>query len=157
MQVLRALFVIAVTTLLPSEMRAEGTILTVSGFGELKEYDRSALVDLGAVEMVTTTIWTDGEQTFKGVPLSVILSDLGVSEGTIKARAINDYAIDIPAEEVVGQDWPIIAYSRNGGEMSVREKGPLWLVYPYDSDPAFKTEVIYSRSIWQLDRLEIKD
>jgi len=39
--------------------------------------------------------------------------------------------------------------------MSVREKGPLWVIYPYDSDAKFRTEVIYSRSIWQLDRLAI--
>jgi len=37
----------------------------------------------------------------------------------------------------------------------LREKGPLWVIYPYDSDAKFRTEVIYSRSIWQLDRLAI--
>jgi hypothetical protein len=38
--------------------------------------------------------------------------------------------------------------------MSVRDKGPLWVIYPYDSDD-YRSEVIYSRSIWQLDRLEV--
>jgi hypothetical protein len=37
--------------------------------------------------------------------------------------------------------------------MSLREKGPLWVIYPYDSDPAYRTEETYSRSIWQLNRL----
>lgn len=156
-QPFKALFLVTLAAFLPSALRAEETVLTVSGIGEPREYDRAALADLGAVEMTTSTIWTDGQQSFKGVPLSVILSDLGVTEGTIKARALNDYSIDIPAEEVLGQDWPIIAYLLNGANMSVREKGPLWLVYPYDSDPAYKTEVIYSRSIWQLDRLEIEN
>jgi len=39
--------------------------------------------------------------------------------------------------------------------MSAREKGPVWLVYNYDSDPAFRTETVYSRSVWQLDRITI--
>jgi hypothetical protein len=43
----------------------------------------------------------------------------------------------------------------DGNAMSVRDKGPLWVIYPYDSDAAYRTEVIYSRSIWQLDRLEV--
>ena len=41
--------------------------------------------------------------------------------------------------------------------MSVREKGPLWIVYPYDSNIAFQTETIYARSIWQLDRISIEN
>ena len=41
--------------------------------------------------------------------------------------------------------------------MSIRDKGPLWVVYPYDSSADYRTEVIYSRSIWQLDRIEVVD
>ena len=50
---------------------------------------------------------------------------------------------------------PIIAYMMNGEEMSVRNKGPLWLVYPYDLNHEYRSEVIYSRSIWQLDRIDV--
>ncbi len=50
---------------------------------------------------------------------------------------------------------PIIAYLLNGEEMSIRDKGPLWVIYPFDSDADFRSEVVFSRSIWQLDRLEI--
>jgi hypothetical protein len=38
--------------------------------------------------------------------------------------------------------------------MSIREKGPLWLVYPYDLNKAYQSETIYSRSIWQLVRID---
>ena len=51
---------------------------------------------------------------------------------------------------------PIIAYYTNGEEMSRRDKGPLWVVYPYDSDIAYQTELVYSRSIWQLDRISVE-
>jgi hypothetical protein len=42
----------------------------------------------------------------------------------------------------------------DGKTMSVRDKGPLWIIYPYDSSADYRTEVVYSRSIWQLDRIE---
>ena len=72
----------------------------------------------------------------------------------MKATAINDYAVEIPVSDaVVG--GPIVAYFLNGEPMSVRDKGPLWIVYPFDADPHYQTEVIYSRSIWQLDRIEL--
>ncbi|MDP5360810.1 MAG: oxidoreductase, partial [Paracoccaceae bacterium] len=34
-------------------------------------------------------------------------------------------------------------------------KGPLWVVYPYDMSADYRSEVIYYRSIWQLDRIEV--
>ena len=39
--------------------------------------------------------------------------------------------------------------------MTVRDKGPFWIIYPFDSNPDYQSEVIYSRSIWQLNRLEV--
>jgi hypothetical protein len=41
--------------------------------------------------------------------------------------------------------------------MSVREKGPIWMIFPYDSVEAFRTEQTYARSIWQLDRIAVTD
>ena len=38
--------------------------------------------------------------------------------------------------------------------MSVRDKGPLWVMYPFSDAPALKTETNYSRCIWQLNRLQ---
>ena len=66
----------------------------------------------------------------------------------------HDYAVEIPVSDSV-EDGPILAYELNGAPMSVRDKGPLWLVYPYDQNPEYRSEVIYSRSIWQLDRIEV--
>ena len=78
-----------------------------------------------------------------------------MSSGTLKAVAVNDYAVEIPVTDAV-EGGPIIAWERNGSTMSVRDKGPLWLVYPFDSVPAYQSEVIYSRSIWQLDRITVE-
>jgi hypothetical protein len=91
---------------------------------------------------------------FEGVSLDVITDLLGVEEGTLLATAINDYTVEIPVADAV-PGGPIIAYLMDGEEMSVREKGPLWVVYPYDSNADYRSEVVYSRSIWQLDRIEV--
>ena len=78
----------------------------------------------------------------------------GITTGTISATAINDYAVDIPIEDaVIG--GPIIAYALNGADMSIRDKGPLWIVYPYDENTNYQSEVVFSRSIWQLNRITI--
>jgi hypothetical protein len=39
--------------------------------------------------------------------------------------------------------------------MAVRDKGPLFIIYPFDSEPALRNAVFYSRSAWQLKSLEV--
>lgn len=148
--------VAALMLLFSSATMAGDALLTVNISGGPKTYDRAALEDFEPVELTTSTIWTSGVQQFTGVPLSVILEDAGVTSGTIKATAINDYAVEIPFADIASSDWPIVAYELNGEAMSVRDKGPLWIVYPYDTDPAYRSEVAYSRSIWQLNRLDVE-
>ena len=118
-------------------------------------FDRAMLEAMEPVEFTTTTTWTDGPQEFKGVLLLDLLQVLGVAEGTLRAYAVNDYAVDIPVADAV-EGGPMVAYLLNGQPMSVRDKGPLWIVYPYDSRSEYRSEVIYSRSIWQLDRMEVR-
>jgi hypothetical protein len=117
-------------------------------------FDRAMLEALDPVIIETSTIWTDGVQRFRGVPLVTLLDRLG-AEGTIlRALALNDYAIEIPVSDAV-EGGPIIAFERNDEPMSVRDKGPLWVIYPYDVVPEYKSERIYARSIWQLVSIEV--
>ena len=135
-------------------------VLTISGAISITNNEDTAVFDLAMLQampvttFVTTTVWTDGPQEFSGLELADLAAALGIEEGTLRATAINDYAVDIPVSDAV-EGGPILAYSQNGAIMSVRDKGPLWIVYPYDSNAAYKSEVVYSQSIWQLDRIEV--
>lgn len=136
------------------------TLLTLTGTvdgkpGTQVTFDMAALQKLPQVSFTTTTIWTQGPQTFTGVPLAAVLAAAKMTGKSLQATAANDYATQIPVEDW-GNTGPIIAYMRNGKTMSLRDKGPLWIVYPYDSNPAYRTEVIYTRSIWQLDRIDVR-
>lgn len=161
--ILKALLFLVVTALpvWGEELAAPkgDVILTVSGAIDTTNADNMAQFDLPMLEALggkvveTSTIWTDGTQTFQGVPLNVLVERLGFKGNKLRATAINDYAVEIPASDAV-EGGPIIAYRLNGETMSVRDKGPLWIIYPYDADASFRSEVVYSRSIWQLDRIE---
>lgn len=135
-------------------------LLTVTGAIDLKNdgdaalFDRPMLEEIAPESFTTTTIWTDGEQRFEGTSLKGLLDLLGVEDGTLKATALNDYAVEIPVSDAV-EGGPIIAHRRNGEEMSIRDKGPLWIVYPYDRNADYRTEQVFARSIWQLDRIEV--
>jgi len=129
--------------------------IEVTNVDDTLQLDRAALTELDDSTVQTTTPWTDGNHEFQGVSLLTLTELLGVSDGTLMATAINDYTIEIPVADAV-EDGPIIAYLKDGNPMSIREKGPLWVIYPYDSSPDYRTAVIHARSIWQLDRIEIR-
>jgi hypothetical protein len=140
---------------------AGDVVLTVSGAiavenaPGLAQFDLAMLEQLGVETLRTTTIWTDGEQEFRGVPLHRLLDRLGVTHGRLEARAINDYAAEVPVSDAV-EGGPIIAWMRNGASMTVRDKGPLWIIYPYDARRDYRTEIHYSRSVWQLEQIDVR-
>lgn len=137
-------------------------LLTITGAiahtndGEAARFDRAMLEAMEPRIFETKTIWTEGVQEFTGVALSDLMAAVGAEGSSIAATAVNDYSVDIPAEDWA-EDGPIVAYLANGAPMSLRDKGPLWIVYPYDSKPEYQAEVIYSRSIWQLERITVQE
>jgi len=149
---------------LPASVLADEVLLTISGAVAANgaangaetswTFDRAALQELPGRTVETTTIWTKGVQHFEGVSLDVLLNHVQAKGGVIRAVALNDYAVTIPTSDA-SPEGPIVAYMRDGAQMSVRDKGPLWIIYPYDANEAYQSEEIYARSIWQLNRLEI--
>lgn len=132
--------------------RAEPVVLSVSHQGGNIQMTDADLLALPQVVFRTKTQWTDGIITFEGPSLKTVLSNAGITDGVVKLTAVNDYSVTIPWD-VIEDDVPVIANRLNGEPFSVREKGPLWLVFPYDADEAYRTEQIFSYSVWQLDRI----
>ena len=158
---IRRLFLLLAAVLSAPALQAETLpplkgepVLTITLDGVRHELDAEGLRSLPATTFTTTTIWTEGEQTFTGVRMTELLARLGVDQGDMALTAANDYQITVPVTEFTG-DGALLAYDRNGAAMTLRDKGPLWVVYPYDSDPKFRSEIVYSNSIWQLDRISI--
>jgi hypothetical protein len=137
-------------------------VLTLAGLDEGRfpggavEMDVGRLATLGQAEIETTTIWTEGRHRYAGVLLADVLRAFGLAgqQVTLEFRALNDYAIEFSASEV-SDEAPLLAYLADGEPMPVRDKGPIWLIYPYDSSADYRTDTIYARSIWQLDRIVV--
>ena len=73
---------------------------------------------------------------------------------TIKAMALNDYQTSIPFADTKKFDV-VLAHKMNGESIPVKTKGPLFIVYPYDTNKELQSSVYYERSAWQLKSLSI--
>lgn len=132
----------------------EGNIGVTNAEGKAL-FDRAMLEEIGLVAIETTTPWFDGSVKFEGVPAHRLM-EIVAAEGTeVVAVALNDYRTIIPIADF-REHGVIVALKRDGEYMSVSEKGPLFIVYPYDSDPHLQSQQFYARSAWQLARLILR-
>jgi hypothetical protein len=79
---------------------------------------------------------------------------VGASGKTVVAYALNDYSAELPITDFA-QYGTLLATKMNGKYMPVSSKGPLFIVYPFDSRSTLERQTFYGRSVWQLNRLAI--
>jgi hypothetical protein len=120
------------------------------------DFDLAMLRAMPAVTIRTATPWTDGQADFEGVLLEEVFKAVAASGQSIKAAALNDYVADVDVKTVISAG-AILAYRINGSDISVRDQGPLWIMFPFDDKPELKSELIYSQSVWQLRKMTFLD
>ena len=142
-------------------MPSDRIILTVSGKiantnqPSAAVFDRAMLDALDQATIHTATPWFTGVVTFDGVPMTELMNVVGASGTTLVVRSLNDYVSEIPIDDFTRYK-PILASRRDGHAMPVRDKGPLFIVYPYDSSAELMSQKFYSRSPWNIVSIEIK-
>ena len=135
-------------------------ILTVSGKISATnaqgraDFDRAMLEGLGKATIKTSTPWTEGAPTFEGVPLARLLEAVGATGTTLRAVALNDYKSALPAKDA--DLGVLLALKMNGEPMRVRDKGPIWIIYPLDQNPALRNKTTHSRMVWQIKSIVVE-
>lgn len=143
------------------EAPQSAVVLTVKGklgrtnAADEARFDMAMLAALPQHTFTTRTPWYPEPRKFTGVRLRDLLAAVGAPGAGARAIALNDYRADIPPEDIARDDV-IVAYLLDDQPMRVRDKGPLVIVYPFDSHPELRTAVHYGRSVWQLHQLEVK-
>ncbi|MCB1390164.1 MAG: hypothetical protein KDK12_13630 [Rhodobacteraceae bacterium] len=128
--------------------------------GQRVEFSDADIAGMQWAALATHTAWTEGLQHFRGPLLADVLSPIAGAPIDLALRnltmtALNDFVVDVPASDA----WtfrPLLAREANGRPMRVRDKGPLWLVYPRDETPALQNPLMDERWIWQIRQIEIR-
>jgi len=131
-----------------------GTIAHTNAEGGAS-FDAEMLAALPRQKIVTATPWYDQPRTFEGPLLRDLLAVVGASGRTLKIAALNDYAADVPFGDVLAYNV-VIADRIDGQPIPVGERGPLFIVYPFDQIPQLKSERYYQRSVWQVKSIEVR-
>ncbi|MGZ3011865.1 molybdopterin-dependent oxidoreductase, partial [Pseudomonas aeruginosa] len=119
---------------------------------------RLTLSDLEALPSETLEAQLPGEANarWQGVRLSLLLRHLDLAPPTrLRVLALNDYSAIIPYSDLDSYQ-PILAYRRNGAYMAIRERGPLFIIYPMARYPELRNQVYYNRTVWQVSSITLE-
>lgn len=143
------------------EQPKDQVILTVEGqirncnSGLEARFDFAMLEALPRTVVKTENPWDAGMNTYEGVLLRDLVDAVDANGTVLSIVALNDYRADVTVADTRATAV-ILAYRRNGARMPVREKGPLFVVFPFSDDPALEDETRYAQSVWQVTRISVK-
>ena len=158
---LAAALLVSATAVQALEPAKGKVILTITGKVAEKNTATGAAFDLAMLEKLpqqtfsAQTPWDKAPIKFQGPLLRDVLAAAKASGTTLKAAALNDYQTTIPADDAKNFDV-IVAHKMNGEAIPVRTKGPLFIVYPFDSKAELRSSTYYERSAWQLKSISVE-
>lgn len=135
-------------------------ILTVDGAIGLADpappvhFDLDTLLALGRHRLQTRTPFTEGEPVFEGVLARSVMQAVQARGTMAMARARNDYTAAVPLADFTAMEV-LLASHMDGRRLQLRDKGPLWIVFPWSQEPAIDNRMTRQKSVWQLYRLSI--
>lgn len=137
-----------------------GGLRIVSPDGRETLLSEDKLLSLPRSTITTRTAWTEGSHLFEGMSLGKILETAGIDyqqhpKALVTAIALNDYEVEFPVADVIRYDVLIAAFM-DGERLSVRDKGPYWVIYPRDDFRELRDSRFDHRWAWQLKELQIR-
>lgn len=136
-------------------------LLTITGKVGSPNQGQEALFDMGMlaalrqVSHIAPTPWYAQPRKFTGPLLRDVLREAAAHGDTVRALALNDYRVDIPLDDAMRHDV-ILARLMDDRPMLVRDKGPLFVMYPFGSSPGLRSALYFGRCCWQLKALDIQ-
>jgi hypothetical protein len=119
------------------------------------EVTRALAEETGLTEIFTKVV-SLGEETrkVKGIPARRLLERFDLMGDNLEIVAIDGYAIDVPRADI--DNFPtIIALEIDGRPLTVRDKGPAWLIYPVSGFAELDSPEFAARSVWQIKSVKL--
>lgn len=136
-------------------------MLTIAGniqktnAGAEAQFDLEMLHALGYRTLRTSTPWTDGTHEFGGVLMKDVLEAVGADGKTVVAESLNNNGYRIDISDFL--NYPVLlATSVDGERLRIRDKGPLWIVYPRDEFAELWQQPTERKTMWHITRLSIE-
>lgn len=119
------------------------------------ELDRAMIEALPLSEVRTRNPWEHGQVAYQGVLLRDLLRYVKARGKTLEISALNDFHTEISVRDTEKFNI-LLAYRREGVDLTMRDKGPFFVVFPFSDNSKLETEKRFTQSIWQVSHISVK-
>lgn len=116
---------------------------------------RPAAEEFGLTEIQTKLV-SQGEDLHKvkGIAVSGLLKKYDLVGGSLAIDALDGYSVEVPRSDI--ESYPVvIGLEIDGKPISVRERGPAWLIYPVSGFKELDSPEFEARSVWQIKAIKV--
>lgn len=122
--------------------------ITNSSDGAYEMSEREFLA-LPTSTVTTSTPWTP-KSDFVGPLLAKILQEVAAKGSKLRLVALDDFSVEVDGD-YLGKYGTILASSKDGVRLTIRDFGPIFVMYPRDSfGKELDTPFGASHMVWQL-------
>lgn len=119
------------------------------------EMSEGEFLALPTSTVTTSTPWTP-KSDFSGPLLSKVLSDVDAKGKKLRFVALDDFSVEVDSD-YLEKYGTILATSKNGARLTIRDFGPVFVMYPRDSfREELDTPAAASYLVWQLCGIEVE-
>ncbi|USD67748.1 molybdopterin-dependent oxidoreductase [Vibrio sp. SCSIO 43136] len=133
---------------------AKKSLVIKGNVGSEVEVSLEQIKRLDQVVIDTNTPWTQGMVRFQGPLLKDVLALAQPKGDWLMLRALDQYQASASYSKIIDYQ-PIVAWKMDGKEMSVRKRGPYWIMFPIDEYEELKAHIFNDYMVWQLYEIEV--
>jgi hypothetical protein len=144
---------VKITDIVLAPLGGSKVILRVKTPSGERTYTHAQLEAIGLKKMNTTTYWPEDSGEFDGVLLKDLLRDAGIEDAVeVRITALDNYMTLIPRRD--WRNWDVMLATRyEQKKMSIRNKGPLRIIYPKDRGGKIADSDMRLRWIWAIQTI----
>jgi hypothetical protein len=120
------------------------------------QFTLEQLLQLPQHEIRTNLPWADTAHTYKGPYLEDVLALANVSGHWITMYALDRYQIDYNFDRIKKYK-PILALTVDRKRLTIRTKGPIWVILPMDDYAELDAAVYHDYMVWQLVKINVEE
>ncbi|MCB8838976.1 hypothetical protein [Aurantimonas sp. VKM B-3413] len=128
----------------------------VDGDGRTAKFSRLDLAQLPQTRFVTAAPFLKTPTPLEGPSVSQLLRafDPDRTFHRIEIVALDSYLVSADISQLEA-DGAILAIRQDGAFLPIAEKGPAYLVFPFDDRPSLKDKSHYGLCIWQISQIRL--
>lgn len=126
-----------------------------SGLGD-KQYTLSQLLQLPQHEVTTNLPWTEEQHTYSGPYLDDVLKSAQATGQWLCFEALDKYKVTLNYDRIKAFK-PILALKRDGQLLTIRTKGPIWLILPVDDHETLNAALYNDFMVWHLVKIGVQE